>query len=274
MRITTSGSATAGQDAIDGGGDRLTDGGRVDADDTGIDAPAAPSLGDAYLVYYEDGGVFYPSAKARCNAPLSFGAWTSLLAPTRLEIATAWPADLLAYRVVAIAGLGTTTSGRGLSSAQQASLDAWLKLGGTLLLITDYDFDSRQAIASRTANALLTSLTVGIQIDGPLAFNGFYDLRLDAKDPLANGVTALHCGSTTALTVTAPAAVLDATPLAPGKAILAAQRHGSGRVVVLADQTCASDYTITSGSPPLYENCAVSKDSAASLKSFLQNLAR
>nr|HEX4312910.1 hypothetical protein [Kofleriaceae bacterium] len=259
MLVCACGS-TAGGGGGGGGGDGDAGGG------------GGGSLGARYLLYYEATGFTDPTTTPVCDTPSAFGSWTALLAPTPLDVRSDWPADLSPYRVVVFGFLGTGSGSTGLAPAQHDALVGWLHAGGTALFMTDIDFDDSLTHANSVLNALFVDLGVGVVIDGEDEDPSYYALPLDPTQPLGAGVQPLACGTVTYAAVTAPAVRVDATAPLPGKAVLATQAVGAGRVVVLTDATCLSDYDYATGSPPIYADCATASTAGASLGAFLHAL--
>jgi hypothetical protein len=208
-----------------------------------------------------------------CEAPVSFGGWTDLLAPIPLDVVSTLPASLDVYRAITFAFLGSGPTGEGLTAAEQQVLTDWINAGGTALFMTDVSSAGTAFAQSNTIlNALLDAMGLGIQVDGVTELSGFYSLALNQSNPLGAGVQPLNCGLATFATVTPPAIAVDATPPAAGKAILAVQALGAGRVVVLSDASCGSDDTNATGTPPDFADCALGPSAAGSLGAFLHNL--
>jgi hypothetical protein len=149
-----------------------------------------------------------------------------------------WPADLSGYGLLTLVGTGA--NGPGLMDTQIAQLTSWVNGGGTLLVTTDV-----VALGLHPANVYLTSflasMSVHIGIDDTNEFLQNYYLTLDSNDILTSGAGPLTCGATPILTFNAPVKALDVPPAGQVE-VLASQVLGNGRVVVLADVSCVSDY--------------------------------
>lgn len=168
--------------------------------------------------------------------------------------------------------LGSAPGSQGLAQAQHDALVSWLHDGGTALFITDISFDDELANANAVLNALMQSLGVGVYVDGVDDDPYYYSLPLDPAQPLGDGVAPLACGTVSYAKVAPPAVVVDQMPPAAGEGVLAAQAVGAGRVVVLSDSTCVSDYDYATGTPPQYSDCATAASAGASLGMFLRRL--
>jgi hypothetical protein len=224
--------------------------------DAGVEeaAPDGPfiKLGDAYFFYRGSGSPAVVGTKPECGQNASFGGWRALLAPSTLDDKDTLPDDLYGYKVI--------VSLTGLDPAPRDRVTDWVRSGGTLLVMTDAGLGA----TNDALNALLQAIGASITIDDALATSGAYTLKLDPSQPLGAGVDGLSCGDGATLSITAPAVAVDTQK----KTVLATQPIGAGRVVVLADQTCAADISYTT------KDCALSPDAPTRLGAFLKNLAR
>jgi hypothetical protein len=214
-----------------------------------------PPLGNDVLIYRGSGGV---PPNQFIQGAWNYSQWSTLLPGTSVVDTTTWPASLDNNRVIALVGLGTSTMGAALDSGQQAAVGDWVSRGGTLLILQDIDttwtldsvdYDTSQS--RQAMNAMLTAMQVPITLVGTYVLGGFYSLPLDSTQPLGQNVGSLSCGAGSKFTFAAPAQRIDT--LATGTdAVLAVAPVGKGRVVVLGDQDCLSDYengTAVQGSP-------------------------
>jgi hypothetical protein len=234
---------------------------------------AALVLGDKYLFFAEAGGLGWAGSKPVCDSIDSFGGWRQLLAPTELDAAKTWPADLTPYRVIAISFLGSAPMSTGLSAAERDALVTWVRAGGTVLFLTDLSYDASSSAANTTTNATLSALGIDVVVDGRTFVYSGYALPLSPANPISAGVEPLACGAATYLVATPPATLVDASSPDAGQGVLAEQDLGRGRVLVLSDASCVADDDYATGTPPVYADCALGDFATASLGTFLKNLA-